>query len=72
MGALYADPHTTPDCARQHNAARGMHDAIVSMLLEAGADPKAINAAAQTSAECCEKGSALGVLLARAAGGTAE
>ena len=51
----------------QHNAARGMHDAIVSMLLEAGADPAALNAAQQTPADCCEKSSALGVLLARAA-----
>jgi len=44
-----------------------MHDAIVSMLLEAGADPTALNAAQQTPADCCEKSSALGVLLARAA-----
>jgi hypothetical protein len=49
-----------------------MHDAIVTMLLDAGADPKAVNAAQQTPADCCEKNSALGVLLARAADATAE
>lgn len=52
----------------QHCAARGNHEVIVKMLLEAGADAKAVNNMEATPSDLCEKNTALHTVLLRAAG----
>ena len=52
----------------QHNAARGNHDQIVAMLLEAGANAIAANGAGHLPSDVCEKNTALHTVLVRAAG----
>eukprot|EP00959_Pyramimonas_sp_CCMP1952_P097226 2032205-Pyramimonas_sp.AAC.1 len=52
----------------QHNAARGNHEGVATMLLDAGADGTAKNGAKQRPCELCDKKTALHTLLKRAAG----
>ena len=61
--------HQADGGAAQHNAARGNHEGVATMLLGAGADAAAENAAGKAPGDLCDRGTALHTLLRRAAGG---